>query len=104
MGVGKYRAKVDANQQEIVKQFRDLGCSVHPLHMVGKGFPDIIIAKAGVNVLVEIKDGDKPPSARKLTTDEQVFHESWQGQIAIVENFTDVLEVMQLMVPRGTTR
>ena len=52
---------------------------------------DIVVAKNGINVLVEIKDGNKPPSARKLTPDEQKFHDEWKGLIRIVETFDDVV-------------
>lgn len=94
MAFSKHRARVDANQPLVVSQFRELGCSVFPLHLVGKGFPDIIIAKHGVNVLVEIKDGSKAPSKRVLTDDEKKFHDNWKGWVAIVENFTDVLNLV----------
>ena len=86
-------AKVDDNQPEIVKFFRDLGWTVAHTHMVGKGFVDIIVAKNGVNVLVEIKDEKKPPSARKLTPDEQKFHEEWKGLIRIIESRQDVIDL-----------
>jgi len=84
------RAKVDSNQPEIVKAFRRLGCSVVHLHMVGHGCPDIAIGKNNITVLVEIKDGKKQQSARKLTADELEFHEEWKGRIAIVESIEDV--------------
>lgn len=83
--------KVDINQPAIVKRFRDLGCSVAILSSVGNGLPDILVARdfAGTwqgawSCLVEIKDGTKPPSARKLTPDEQKFHDSWQGNIVVI--------------------
>lgn len=83
-------ARVDANQKEIIGAFRVLGCSVVPLHTVGHGCPDIAVGKNKKTILVEIKDGSKPPSARKLTSDEQQFHEQWKGSIAIVESLADV--------------
>jgi hypothetical protein len=80
-------AKVDANQPEIVKTFRAMMCSVQHTHMIGEGFPDVIIAttKNGPSHLIEIKDGDKPPSKRKLTRDEQKWHDEWLGNVHIVE-------------------
>ena len=84
-------AKVDDNQSKIVKAFRRMGWSVAPTHQLGKGFPDIVIGKSGVNLLIEIKDGDKVPSKRKLTPDEEEFHAKWRGQIAIVESIDDVI-------------
>lgn len=83
-------ARIDSNQKEIIGAFRVLGCSVVPLHTVGNGCPDIAVGYCKKTILVEIKDGTKPPSARKLTDDEQKFHDQWKGSIAIVESLEDV--------------
>lgn len=72
-------AKVDANQPEIVAALRKLGCSVKPCHTVGEGFPDLACGYRGQTYLVEIKDGAKPPSARRLTPDQVKFHDEWRG-------------------------
>lgn len=87
-------AKVDANQSEVVKTLRSLGCSVHPTHMVGAGFPDLVVGIGGVNILVEVKDGSKVPSARKLTQDEIEWHTAWRGQVCIVESIEDAVELV----------
>ena len=87
-------AKTDANHQEIVSAFRKLGCSVLLLHTVGGGCPDICVGLNRKSVLVEIKDGNKPPSARTLTKDEQKFHEEWKGSLFIVENIGDVIDLV----------
>ena len=92
----RIRARTDDNHQEILDAFRKFGCSVYSLHQVGGGFPDAIIAKSHRNILVEIKDGKKPKSKRKLTDDEIDFHKNWQGPIAIVESLDDVVNVMKL--------
>lgn len=84
-------AKVDKNQPFIVSAFRKLGYSVLHLHMVGRGCPDIAVGKAGKNYLIEIKDGEEVPSKRKLTPQEQEFHNDWKGQIAIIESLDDVM-------------
>src|SRR5574343_366683 len=77
-------SKTDRNHQEIINALRKCGFSVFSLHRVGKGFPDLIVGKNGVNVLLEIKDGAKPKSAQKLTSDEIAFHSEWRGQVAVV--------------------
>ena len=84
--------KVDANQKVIVAAFRQMGATVLHLHMVGKGCPDVVIGFNRKNYLVEIKDGDKPPSARKLTPDEVEFHNSWRGQVAVVESVAGAVD------------
>jgi hypothetical protein len=50
----------------------------------------------GTNLLIEIKDGQKVPSARKLTPDEAAWHQSWRGQVAIVESVDDALRLVGL--------
>jgi len=88
-------ARVDANQSEIVAALRAVGVSVQPLHTVGKGCPDLLCGVRGTNLLLEIKDGNKPPSARKLTSDEAAWHESWRGQVAIVESVDEAIAAAQ---------
>jgi hypothetical protein len=82
--------KVDANHARIVAAFARLGCSVLDLSRVGQGCPDLLISKHGRNVLVEIKDGDKSPSRRRLTPDQCGFHSTWKGRLAIVKDLADV--------------
>jgi hypothetical protein len=83
--------RVDANQPEIVAAFRALGYSVAHTHMVGGGFVDVIVGKGGRSFLIEIKDGSKPPSARKLTKDEAEFHAEWRGGVYVIASTDDVL-------------
>lgn len=84
--------RVDANQPEIVKAFRDLGYTVQYLHTIGKGCPDILVGKFGLNFIVEIKDGEKIPSKRILTMDEKKWHKLWRGQVCVIESAKDVIE------------
>jgi Holliday junction resolvase len=88
-------AKTDANQAEIVAAFRRLGWSVASLHRVGDGVPDLLVARGGINVLVEVKDGAKVPSARKLTPEQVEFFVSWRGRIEIVKTVDDVIALLQ---------
>ena len=87
-------AKVDANQAIITQALRQMGATVTPTHTVGNGFPDLAVGFQGVTLLVEIKDGSKPPSKRKLTPDEQEWHDNWRGQVAIVESVEDAIELL----------
>lgn len=86
-------AKIDDNQNEVVELFRKLGWSVQILSAVGCGCPDIAIGKHGINIFVEIKDGSKPPSKRKLTPDQVVWHLEWRGLVLIVETIDDVIKI-----------
>jgi Holliday junction resolvase len=95
-------ARIDVNQPIIVKAFRGLGWKVAHTHMVGKGFPDIVCSKAGTTILVEIKDGSKPPSAQKLTAPEQEFHSMWEGALYIVASVDEVFELHRSLFVTGT--
>ena len=96
-------ASVDANQAEVVAAFRKFGCSVQVLSMVGKGVPDLLVGHAGVNHLVEVKDGRRPPSERKLTPDQDQWHKTWRGEKPeIVESLDDVTRLAHKWI--GWTR
>lgn len=79
-------AKIDDNQPEIVEAARRMGCSVQPLHSVGKGCPDLLVGISGINDLWEVKDGNKPPSARRLTPDQIEWHDAWRGHVQVVDS------------------
>lgn len=92
------RSKVDVNQQEIVKALRRVGASVDYLHTLGKGVPDLLVGFRAKNYLMEIKDGMKSESRRKLTDDEQAWHLTWAGQIAIVYSVEDALRIIGIKI------
>jgi Holliday junction resolvase len=91
-------AKVDDNHTEIVEALRAMGCTVMSLAAVGGGCPDIAVGIRGKTLLIEIKDGSKPPSRRKLTEDQLKWHSEWKGHVAIVENVEEAI----LTVKYGT--
>lgn len=86
-------ARTDQNQAEIVSALRDAGMTVQPLHAVGGGCPDLLVGYAGKNILIEVKDGNKPPSKRKLTPDQVEWHDAWRGQVAIANNIDEALAI-----------
>ena len=88
-------ARTDSNQTEIVKALRAIGCSVQSLAAVGKGCPDLLVGWQGRNVLMEIKDGDKCPSARKLTEDETRWHAGWKGRVFVVKDVAGAIAAVQ---------
>ena len=76
---------------------RKIGCSVFDTHEVGHGYPDISVGWVdkqgrGRTVLMEIKDGKQPPSKRKLTTDEKLFHFGYRGEATIVYSVEDAIQ------------
>lgn len=88
------KARIDANQNDIVGYLRGLGASVAITSTAGNGFPDLVVSLRGVNYLAEIKDPGQPPSARRLTPQQQKFHDEWQGQICILETPSDCLKML----------
>jgi hypothetical protein len=87
-------AKVDGNHGEIVKVLRQCGASVQSLAQVGDGCPDILVGFRGQNLLLEIKDGSRPPSARKLTVDQVPWHAQWRGSVAVVHSVESAIAVL----------
>lgn len=84
-------AKVDDNQKSIVAALRGIGAKVQPMHAVGAGFPDLLVAYRGSIFLLEVKDGKKPPSARKLTAAQVGFHSEWDGYVCTVKNTEEAI-------------
>lgn len=97
-GVFTMRArKVDANQSEIVLALRQMGCSVSVTSSLGHDFPDLVVGFRGKNYLLEIKDGNKPPSHRKLRPGQQKFFHEWKGQVALVNSVTEAIDLVNGM-------
>ena len=78
-------AKRDANHKDIGDYLRSLGWSVLDLADHGDGVPDYAVSKDGYAALVEVKRVG-PPSARKLTPDEQRVRDRWQGGYVIAQS------------------
>ncbi len=87
-------ARTDANQTEIVAALRAIGASVEPLHRVGGGCPDLLVGFRQTTLLLEVKDGAKPPSERKLTPNQVKWHSTWQGQKAVVTSVDEAVKVV----------
>lgn len=91
----RYANKIDANQNAIVKGLRGAGAFVRIISQ-GDGIPDLLVAYKGYTILMEVKDGDKPPSARKLTEAEQKFFDEWTGgMLVIVNSVQEALEILK---------
>jgi hypothetical protein len=89
----RLRARTDDNQGEIDAALVALGWLVWPTSRLGGGFPDRVAMKAGRIVFIEVKDGRKPPSRRKLTPAEENCHEIFRSagvDVLIVETVADL--------------
>jgi Holliday junction resolvase len=85
-----HRGRTDANHGVVIEALRKAGWCVISLAQVGDGCPDAIAAKHGRIELIEIKDGRKRPSERKLTPDEVTFHQRLLAAGVTVKVITDV--------------
>ena len=65
----RYASKTDDNHDEIRTAFRKVGAVVVDTYMLKNAF-DMLVAFRGELYIVEVKDGEKPPSKQKLTPGE----------------------------------
>lgn len=90
-------ARIDANQAAIVAFFRRAGASVQILSSVGQGCPDLLVGYHLRNQVVEVKDGARAPSERRLTASEEAWHAQWKGSVRIAESIDDAKLILQEM-------
>lgn len=76
----RYAQRKDANQRGIVDALVALGCDVFVTHEP----VDLIVGFRGKTMLLEVKDGNKPPSERRHTPAQKKFHATWRGHKATV--------------------
>lgn len=86
--------RTDANQAEIIKTLRAVGCTVAVTSAVGNGFPDLVVGFKGASYLLEVKDGSLSPSRRALTDAEQAFKDTWRGHYAVVNDKFEALRAV----------
>jgi len=89
--------RVDDNQNEIVCALRRHGAFVHSLASLGGGVPDLLVAYRGQYALMEVKDGSKPPSKRRLTEDEARWIAACPAPVHIVNSVDEALAVLTMM-------
>jgi hypothetical protein len=87
-------ARTDGNHDEVVKALRAIGCTVQRLEQ-GSGVPDLLCGYRGRTVLIEVKDGRKPPSERRLTPDQREWIAGWRGgQVWVVHSVEQAIEAV----------
>jgi len=87
-------ARVDGNHPEVVAALRAIGASVADTSRVGSGFPDLVVGFRGRNWLVEVKNGRKMPSQRRLTEDQAAFVAGWRGHWIKVESAEEAVSTI----------
>lgn len=89
--------RTDSNHAKIVAHARALGFFVWETFQLPKCC-DCVLIRGGKVYFVEIKDGEKPPSQRKLTPDEIIFKNNILkngGVYEIVENEQRLNEIFK---------
>lgn len=89
-----YARKVDENQPQIVAALRAIGVSVW---IIGEPV-DLMIGYRGRTGAIEIKDGSKPPSERKLTPQQKDFFLMDRGFHRVVCDVEEALHAAQELV------
>lgn len=84
-----HRGKVDSNHTLVIGALRKAGIAAKSTAMIGDGFPDIIAAMRGVQVLLEVKR-----EGEKLTRLEQAFAETWPGPVFVVTDGDQAVRVV----------
>jgi hypothetical protein len=91
--------KTDGNHLKLMEQIRQIpGASVVSIHTIGKGVPDLLLGFCKRTYLLEVKNPKLSPSKRKLTPDEEKFHQLWTGSVHVVETIQDVLNILKKAV------
>lgn len=91
-------AKVDANHTQVVMALQAAGATVQSLAAVGQGVPDLLVGFQGKTLLMEVKDGQKPPSARRLSEQQITWHGAWRGgPVAIVDGVDAALRALGVL-------
>jgi hypothetical protein len=90
-------ARRDSNEGDIIKAMREAGAYVKVIN--DEGLFDLLVSHGPEGnkrtLLIEIKDGSRPPSARRLTDAEQKFHDEWPGSdLYIVNSVEEALALL----------
>ena len=87
-------ARRDNGEQDIIKAMRAEGAYVKVIN--DEGLFDLLVSHRGETLLIEVKDGAKPPSARRLTDAEQKFHDEWPGSdLHIVNSVEEAIALLR---------
>lgn len=80
----RYDKRIDGNHKEIREGLRKAGYKVRDQGRLGGGVPDLcVLVKPGLSLHLEVKDPTKPPSATKLTVEEEEWMEfnAWNTRV-----------------------
>ena len=93
--MNKYARRVDGNHAEIKRALRAVGCDVFDASRFGGSFPDLVVGRNNRSMLLEVKDGSKPPSARKPSEGQESFAANWRGHYALVTSVEEAIDAVE---------
>jgi len=89
-------ARRDAGEKQIVEALEAAGCLVDRLN--DPGVPDLAVYHWASRrfLWLELKDGRKPPSRRKLKPKQVTFHQRWAftGVVFVVNSAEEALAIL----------
>lgn len=91
--MGRYSHSVDLNQPEIIEAFQRCGCSVLSLAPLGGGAGDLLVARNGVTIMVEVKS-----ATGNLRPSQIDFRAEWKGRYEVVRTVKRAVEIAMRMV------
>jgi hypothetical protein len=94
-------AKVDGNQQAIVRALRAAGCAVQSLAAVGDGCPDLLVSLRGHLYLLECKDPVQAASKQRLRESQKAWMQRWRSRVHVVRTPEEALTVVGARVVAG---
>ena len=83
------RPRLDANHIEITEALHRVGASVQSMAALGGGCPDLLVGYRNRNWILEVKT-----DVGGLTTAQESWLGTWNGQVAIVRNVDGAIRVI----------
>ena len=97
MSRNRYAMKRDENEGEIIAALESCGCTVYPMDLPC----DLLVGRGAVNILIEVKNPNKPKGDRKKTPAQVEFFKTWKGQIRICETAEEAIKLVTTMTVKN---
>jgi len=86
----RHTHRVDANQADIIDALRRAGCTTLSLTTIGNGCPDLLVARAGMNYLLELK------ADSELQKSQIDWINAWNAKVHVVRSPAEALDAVGL--------
>ncbi len=89
----RYAMRRDENEPEIIAALESIECTVYQMDQPC----DLLCGRGGKNILIEVKNPNKPKADRKKTKAQKRFFASWNGQVDVAETPEQAIAIVQMM-------